>query len=124
MQEKTDLEDDFSRERDMMAQSVRELTIQLKAKCALIDWFIPTSEVQKIEERMVWSEMEDRWYIPKPELTGNNLRKDRPSSAYGMKRPTTEHARVTKAMGNHDPRYIHENILQMDLDMPERTTED
>lgn len=81
MTELNDIKDDFQREREMMQENVHELTVQLKAKCAVINWFIPENEVQKIEERMKWSDMEDQWVIPKAELTGNLIRKNRPSSA-------------------------------------------
>lgn len=56
MQEMNDLKDEFQREREMMSDQVHELTIQLKAKCTVINWFIPESEVNKIEQRMKWSD--------------------------------------------------------------------
>ena len=44
-------------------------------------------------------------------------------SAMGCKRPTTDFARVaSKKMGN--PRYKGENILQLELELPVRTTRD
>jgi kinesin family protein 3/17 len=41
-----------------------------------------------------------------------------------MKRPTSEYSRIAKGLGDLNPRYKFDNILPMDLDMPERTTED
>ena len=41
-----------------------------------------------------------------------------------MKRPTSEYSRIAKGLGDLNPRYKFDNILQLDLDMPERTTED
>lgn len=41
-----------------------------------------------------------------------------------MKRPTSEYSRIAKGLGDMNPRYKFDNILQLDLDMPERTTED
>ena len=41
-----------------------------------------------------------------------------------MKRPTSEYSRIAKGLGDLNPRYKFENILDLDLDMPERTTED
>jgi len=41
-----------------------------------------------------------------------------------MKRPTSEYSRIAKGLGDLNPRYKLDNILQLDLDMPERTTED
>jgi kinesin family protein 3/17 len=48
----------------------------------------------------------------------------RPQSAVGLKRPTSEYSRIAKGLGDLNPRYKFDNILQLDLDMPERTTED
>lgn len=41
-----------------------------------------------------------------------------------MKRPTSEYSRIAKGLGDLNPRYKFDNIIQLDLDMPERTTED
>lgn len=41
-----------------------------------------------------------------------------------MKRPTSEYSRIAKGLGDLNPRYKFDNILNLDLDMPERTTED
>jgi hypothetical protein len=41
-----------------------------------------------------------------------------------LKRPTSEYSRIAKGLGDLNPRYKFDNILQLDLDMPERTTED
>jgi kinesin family protein 3/17 len=41
-----------------------------------------------------------------------------------MKRPTSEYSRIAKGLGDLNPRYKFDNIIQMELDMPERTTED
>ena len=41
-----------------------------------------------------------------------------------MKRPTSEYSRIAKGLGDLNPRFKFENILELDLDMPERTTED
>ena len=42
----------------------------------------------------------------------------------GLKWPTSEYSRIAKGLGDINPRYKFENILVLDLDMPERTTED
>lgn len=47
----------------------------------------------------------------------------RPVSAVGNKRPISEYARLAAAMGG-SLRYKGENILQVELDMPNRTTRD
>jgi kinesin family member 3B len=48
----------------------------------------------------------------------------RPVSASGSRRPTSDFARLANAMGDMNPRFKCENILNLELDMPERTTYD
>lgn len=50
----------------------------------------------------------------------------RPPSArggVGIIRPVTDLARLKVAMGDNNPRYRPDNILDLDLDMPHRTTQ-
>ena len=59
------------------------------------------------------------------EIAGSGgARVKRPTSAVGLKRPTSEYTRINKGLGQLNPRYKAENILQLDLDYAERTTED
>lgn len=48
----------------------------------------------------------------------------RPVSAAGVRRPTSSFAKIANAMGDMNPRFRGENILNLELDMPERTTYD
>merc|ERR1719343_409424 len=48
----------------------------------------------------------------------------RPVSALGLPRPTAEFARINRAMGDPNPRFMYDSIVITDLDLPERTTED
>lgn len=73
-------------------------------------------------------------FILKP-FEPSNLK--RPRSALNLKRPTCEFARVAMALGDTNPRYRffffilllfilskrHDNIMQLDLDLPEPTIE-
>jgi kinesin family protein 3/17 len=119
------IEDDFDRERNDMYDTIYELTNQLKLKNMIIEYMIPPEEFRKYEKIAEWSEEENDWVINNPSQykdikTGSK----RPQSAVGMKRPTSEYSRIAKGLGDLNPRYKFENILQLDLDMPERTTED
>ena len=51
-------------------------------------------------------------------------RMEKPPSALDFKRPLCEFARMAINFGDQNPRFRPENILQMDLDLPERTTEE
>jgi kinesin family member 3B len=91
----------------------------------IIDYFIPPEEFKKYEKIAEWNEEVNDWTIRNPSnfkdiKTGSK----RPQSAVGMKRPTSEYSRIAKGLGDLNPRYKFDNILQLDLDMPERTTED
>jgi len=48
----------------------------------------------------------------------------RPCSALNLKKPTSEFARMALSLGDNNPRFRYDNIMQLDLDLPERTTED
>ena len=48
----------------------------------------------------------------------------RPVSAAGARRPVSEYARLASAAGDLNPRFKGENILSLELDLPERTTYD
>lgn len=117
--------EDFDRERNDMFDTIYELTNQLKLKNLIIDHMIPPLEFKKYEKIAEWNDQENDWTIRNPSnfkevKTGSK----RPQSAVGLKRPTSEYSRIAKGLGDLNPRYKFDNILQLDLDMPERTTED
>jgi len=123
-QEITEQIEEFNRERENYQEQIRELSRQLKLKNLIIEHFIPLDEVNKIELRATWSEDIDDWILPNLHLSGGTLRVKRPGSALGLKRPTTEYARLAKNLGDPNPRYRADNVINLDLDMPERTVED
>ena len=120
-----EINQDFDRERNDMYDTIYELTNQLKLKNMIIEYMIPPEEYRKYEKIAEWNEDLNDWTIRNPTnfrdiKTGSK----RPQSAVGMKRPTSEYSRIAKGLGDLNPRYKFDNILQLDLDMPERTTED
>ena len=108
-----------------MFDTIYELTNQLKLKNMIIENFIPPEEYKKYEKVTKWSEKMNDWVIDHPakSMVPQKTSK-RPQSAVGLKRPTSEYTRIAKGLGDLNPRYKFDNILQLDLDMPERTTED
>jgi len=92
----------------------------------IIENFIPPEEYKKIEKCTEWNDDQQDWIIVHPAKIKILKKKDskRPQSAVGLKRPTSEYSRIAKGLGDLNPRYKFDNILQLDLDMPERTTED
>jgi hypothetical protein len=109
-----------------MYDTIYELTNQLKLKAMIIDNFIPVEEFKKLEKCTEWNEEQQDWVIIHPAKMKLLKKKDskRPQSAVGLKRPTSEYSRIAKGLGDLNPRYKFDNIIQLDLDMPERTTED
>lgn len=120
---RNNIETDFDRERNDMYETIFELNTQLKLKNYIIQHFVPEDEFKKIEKLTVWNEEITDWVI-KPPVQAQKTNSKRPQSAVGMKRPTSEYSRIAKGLGDLNPRYKFDNILPMDLDMPERTTED
>ncbi|KAK2186663.1 hypothetical protein NP493_192g03000 [Ridgeia piscesae] len=122
-QEIQDLNAEHVRERQELEQTQNELMRELKLKLLIIDNFIPPEEKNKITNRAQFDEDEDSWKLMP--LTKNNPQTmaKRPMSAIGNKRPVSEYARVAATMGAAF-RYQGENILQVELDMPNRTTRD
>ena len=119
------ISDDFDRERNDMYDTIYELTNQLKLKNMIIEYMIPPEEYRKYEKIAEWNEEINDWQINNPtQYKDLKTGSKRPQSAVGMKRPTSEYSRIAKGLGDLNPRYKFDNILQLDLDMPERTTED
>lgn len=121
-QELDDLTNDFNRDRRDLEQTQHELMKELKLKYLIIENFIPEEEKNKILLRIHLDEEEDCWVVKNPEPSSINLIK-RPTSVPGARRPVSEYARIALAMGR-GCRYAGENILNLDLDMPARTTLD
>ena len=122
---KQDLDDDtneYNRDRRDLEQTQHELMKELKLKYLIIDNFIPVEEKHKILARVRFDEEEDSWILKDPEPSSVEVIK-RPISVPGARRPVSEYAKIALAMGRGH-RYAGENILNLELDMPARTTLD
>jgi len=122
--EAKDLQEEFQTEREDLLNTIRELTQEIKLKNLVIDNFIPPEEAQKIQKRAQWDDEKGEWILQRINYAGNNVRAKRPFSDSGARRPVSEFAKIASAMGDQNPRYKNENIINLDLDMPERTTQD
>jgi kinesin family protein 3/17 len=123
--EAKDLQTEFQAERTDMLDTIRELTRSLKLKDVIIQNFIPDTYAKSIEKRAAWNDQEDMWLIPKLDVSGNRVRLNRPMANPKQRRPETEFAKSKRIQGvDTNPRYRSENIVNLDLDMPERTTQD
>ena len=115
--EVSDLSSEFQREREEMLDTIRQLARQIKLKDAILDGFAPSHKVKQLEERAEWED--ESWRLRPLESTEWR----RPHSSKGLRRPETEYARH-RAQYDPDPRYKAENIVLLDLENIERTTQD
>jgi len=122
-QEMVDIQHFNQSEREDMLSMIRDLRQTLKLKALIMENFVPMQEIQNTQERAVWDAEEDEWRL-EPAMMEKDSRPVRPGSALGLARPTSQFARLNRAMGDPNPRYMYESILMTDLDLPERTTED
>ena len=127
-----DIQEEFQKDREDMLDTIRSLQQQLKLKQAMIDHFVPPEESKKIGSKAQWDDEHECWLLERlsDDLDENEVPNNkgvpvskRPQSA-GGRRPTTDYARIANAMGDQNPRFRAENIIQLELDLPERTTYD
>lgn len=121
--EAQDLQDEFQNERSDMLDTIRHLTRTMKLKDLIIANFIPEEFAKGIEKRAVWTEDEECWKVQKNEFAGNKVRSIRPISSTKLRRPESEYARQRKQYDSN-PRYKYDNITSLELDNPDRTTQD
>ena len=115
--EVSDLSSEFQREREEMLDTIRQLARQIKLKDLILEGFAPSHKVKQLEERAEWDD--EAWRL-KPLKT---MDVKRPHSMKGLRRPETEYARH-RAQYDPDPRYKAENIVLLDLENVDRTTQD
>ncbi|XP_033118562.1 kinesin-II 95 kDa subunit-like [Anneissia japonica] len=119
-----DLQEEHLMERQNLEQTQNELTRELKLKMLIIENFIPPEERAKISSRAEFDEEGDQWSLkPLAKSEGPLQMAKRPVTASGNRRPITDYAKVSANKGGN-PRYKAENILKIDLDLPNRTTRD
>ncbi|ELT91901.1 hypothetical protein CAPTEDRAFT_165042 [Capitella teleta] len=123
-QEIIDLQEEHVKERQELEQTQNELTREIKLKMLIIENFIPVEEREKLTNRAVFDDEEDTWKVqPLAKFGVGQQMVKRPVSAMGNKRPVCDYARMASAVGS-SLRYKGEDILQVELDMPNRTTRD
>ncbi|KAK7098411.1 kinesin-like protein KIF3B [Littorina saxatilis] len=118
-----DLQEEHTKERQELEQTLMELTRELKLKYLIIENFIPPEEKTKLMNRAMYDEEEDAWMLRPLANKNTQTMAKRPISALGSKRPQSQFARQAGGMAG-DPRFKGENILNVELDMPNRTTRD
>lgn len=61
----TELQTEFQEEREELSSRVRELSIRLELAGKILDNFVPYEEQIKIQNRAVWDEETEEFYIGK-----------------------------------------------------------
>lgn len=128
-----DLQSGFGEEREELMETLEEVQRDCKLRQLIIEHFIPPEAAERTAERAYFDEDADRWRLKPlcaPE-TGEGATQEeslpmvmRPVAAVpGAKHAVTQDACIRAALDSN-PRYRPENIHLVDLDMPERTTQD
>ena len=89
----------------------------------MIKNFIPESEVVKVAKIALWNNETEEYELKKIDSKKVQFAK-RPVSALNFKRAVPEQARMLKTFGVLNPRHSSDNIMQLDLFLPEPTTEE
>lgn len=122
-----DLQETNDKERQELEQTQSELQRELKLRQLIIDSFIPNDEKEKLTNRVYYNPDEEEWKLKV--ITKESVKSEqeqqmakRPVSAFGLNKAMTNYAK--KGSVTLNPRFLGENILFLELDMPNRTTRD
>merc|ERR1719171_2391560 len=124
-QELNDVQVEFQTEKEDILEAVRDLTREIRLSKLILDNFVPPDEAKFLEDCATWDDETQEWSFTMPtRRSKDEFGPVRPASSTGCPRPTTDFSRVHRAMGDANPRFRYDQILQTDLDLPERFTED
>merc|ERR1719387_2116719 len=126
-QELNDVQVEFQTEKEDILEAIRDLTREIRLSKLILDNFVPPDEAKFLEDCAMWDDETQEWSFNMPMRSAagdQSAGLQRPPSSTGCPRPTTDFSRVHRAMGDANPRFRYDQILQTDLDLPERFTED
>ncbi|XP_071051018.1 kinesin-like protein Klp68D isoform X2 [Onthophagus taurus] len=110
----------YLKERQDLAESNDEAAMTLRQKFLIIDNFVPAEERSRLINLAYFDENSDNWLLKKEKKIFRPG--DRPL-AHDYRRPISDYA-ITHAIPSAGIRYRAENVLDLKLDMPIRTTQD
>lgn len=113
--EMKDLGEEFQCEKQEMLSSIRDLSKQMKLKEFIIDSVIPPHLQSVYEERAIYDENEETWFIPGIKTQGRNQLRRR-----SARRPETKFGRDMKIVDSN-PRWRSEDVVDLNIVMPEKT---
>ena len=96
----------------------RILQKELKLKNLILEYFIPSKELDSLQEKAFWSEERDEWMLPNLQYSGNSLRNNEEYKQ--PPREANEYEELTKLELDSHPNmyfvYTEEGMMrQMDL---------
>ncbi|KAL7457249.1 hypothetical protein ACHAWC_008771 [Mediolabrus comicus] len=114
--EMKDLEEEVSRLKLAGADTIRDLSKQMKLKEFIIDSVIPPHLQSVYQERAIYDENEETWFIP-----GLNTRSGRNQlRRRSARRPETKFGRDMKIVDSN-PRWRSEDVVDLNIATPEKT---
>ncbi|EGD72527.1 Kif3b protein [Salpingoeca rosetta] len=126
-QELGELDEMFYEQRDTIMHESEETRKQLRLKELIIEHFMPPEEAAKFRKRAVFDEeLQEYRLLSATHTEGADSAGvvARPVSAYpNRNRPITLFSQVQSGI-DKNPRYRSENVMTLELDLPERTTQD
>jgi len=113
-----DQRDEFRREREYRMEELRTLMKEIKKKDLIINSFIPSAEVKKIEKKVLWDERSEEWVLPNKELAGNCIQREKIKVLSAAKKAgMMQGTKVFTFRANK-----MENVLKLDLSSAERNS--
>uniref|UniRef100_A0A6P7F9C4 Kinesin-like protein n=1 Tax=Diabrotica virgifera virgifera TaxID=50390 RepID=A0A6P7F9C4_DIAVI len=117
-QEIRDNHEVYIKDRQEIEEANDEAGLNLRKWFLIIDNFVPTEERSRLTNLAQFDENIDNWILRKEKIRINPI--DRPL-AHSYRRPISDTAIQMNATS---PKYRGENVLDLKLDMPLRTTQD
>ncbi len=128
-QEIDDLQAEHQREREDLLDEIRTATRNIQLMDLLLEHFVPKHEHEKIEARAKWDDEKNEFILSSEDYRHQLMTAQRPASTKTTNgrpatRPVTDWARSKIASGDRSARYRSDNISELELDMPDRSTRD
>lgn len=117
------MEEQFKVKEDL-ALTLESLQREQKLRSLIVENFIPPVETEKVVGRAVYSEEEEDWRLRPYQApsSSDDVFEGRPMSSKSTLHPISTYAKLAAQKG--DPRFMADNILKVELDLPNRTTRD
>ncbi|XP_065169529.1 kinesin-like protein Klp68D isoform X2 [Atheta coriaria] len=119
-QEITDNHENYLKERQELSEANEDASMHLRQAFLVLENFVPSEERSKLLNLAQFNEDTDNWALKKEKRRFNPS--DRPI-AHDYRRPISEYS-ITHAIPTNGLRFRAENILDLKLDLPLRTTQD